>query len=71
MTPARDPKHSFLLFCLVYSGFEVREVFKNLPGWRGFVLTEYQPVGSHGDPVHAHLYKFRTRILCPNRPIST
>ena len=33
------------------SGFEVREVFKKLLGGRGFVLTEYEPVGSHGDPV--------------------
>ena len=45
---------TFLFVCFfvyVYSGFEVREVFKKLLGGRGFVLTEYEPVGSHGDPV--------------------
>ena len=36
---------------LLYSGFEVREVLQKLLGGRGFVLTEYEPVGSHGDPV--------------------
>ena len=45
-----------------------REVFKKLPGGRGFVLTEYEPVGSHGGPIHAHFYKFRTPILCPTCP---
>ena len=28
---------------------EAREVFKNLPGVRGFVVIQYQPVASHGD----------------------
>ena len=32
------------------------EVFKRLPGGRGFVLTKYGPVGSHGDPIQRHLY---------------
>ena len=29
-----------------------REVFKKLPGGRGFAFPEYGPVASHGDPVH-------------------
>ncbi len=29
-----------------------REGFKKLLGGRGFVLTEYEPVASHGNPVH-------------------
>ncbi len=29
-----------------------QEVFKKLPGGRGFVLTEYEPVARHGDPIH-------------------
>ena len=42
----------FFHYCFyVYSGFEVREVLQKLLGGRGFVLTEYEPVGSHGDPV--------------------
>ncbi len=56
-----------LLFCYVYSGFEVREVLQRLPGGRGFVLTEYEPVGSHGDPVHDDFYRFRTLTVGSNR----
>ena len=52
----------FLFFCCyVCSSFEVREVFKKLPEGRGFILTEYEPVGSHGDPVHDNVYTFRTQ----------
>ena len=39
-------------------------MFKKLSGGRGFVLTEYEPVGSHGGPIHTIFYKFRTPILC-------
>ena len=35
---------------------EAREAFKNAPGGRGFVLTEYWPVASHGDPVYIIVY---------------
>ncbi len=42
-----------------------REVFKNLPGGRSFVLTEYEPVASHGDPVHDNFYRFRIQMLFP------
>ena len=58
------------MFVDVYSDFKVPEVFKKLPGGRGFVLTGYEPVGSHGDPVNAFFYTFRTHMLCPNCPIS-
>ena len=40
-----------------FDSFGVREVFKNLPGARGFVLTEYEPIPSHGDPIRAQNYK--------------
>ncbi len=33
-----------------------REVFKKLPGGRGFVFPEYGPVATHGDPVHDRFY---------------
>ena len=49
-----DGQNGIVLFVIsfyVYSGFEVREVLQKLLGGRGFVLTEYEPVGSHGDPV--------------------
>ncbi len=49
-----EAPRSVTFFCVcfhVYSGSEVREVFKKLLGGRGFVLTEYEPVGRHGDPV--------------------
>ena len=39
----------FLFFCGVP---EAREVFKNLPGAHGFVVLQYGPVASHGDPIH-------------------
>ncbi len=51
--PAHAADPCFCYFFYAYSGFEVREVFKKLPGGRGFALTEYEPVRSHGDPVHA------------------
>ena len=34
-----------------------------LPGGRGFVLTEYEPVASHGDPIHDIFLRFWTRKL--------
>ena len=37
-------------FLILYGIWEVREVSRNLPGARGFVVTEYQPVATHGDP---------------------
>ena len=46
-------------------------VLKRLPGGRGFVLTKYGPVGSHGDPIHAHFSDFRTPILCLASQMST
>ena len=59
--------YMFLIICLtifiIFYYFLVREgpkraweVFKRLPGGRGFVLTKYGPVGSHGDPIQRHLY---------------
>ena len=37
---------------------EVREVSRKLPGARGFVVAEYQPVASHGGPIDACLCVF-------------
>ncbi len=39
------------------------EGVENLPGGRGFVLTEYEPVGGHGDPICDRFYGFGTRKL--------
>ncbi len=33
-----------------------REVFKKVPGGRGFDLTEYGPVARHGYPIHGQNY---------------
>ena len=38
------------IFWFFYDVLEAREVFKNLPGARGFVFPKYEPVASHGDP---------------------
>ena len=37
---------------------EVREVSRNLPGARGFALTKYEPMASHGDPIQPQNYRF-------------
>ena len=37
---------------------EVPEVSRNLPEPHGSVLTEYQPVASHGDPIQPQNYGF-------------
>ena len=41
---------------------EVREVSRNVPEARGFVLAKYQPVASHGDPVLDEFYAFLGEI---------
>ena len=40
---------------------EAREAFKKTPGGRSSVLTEYEPVGSHGDPVQV-IFVFKRQI---------
>ena len=47
----------FLVIFILYGVPEVREVSRNLPGARGFVVIEYGPILSHGDPVHAQNYQ--------------
>ena len=39
---------------------KAREVFKKGPGGRGFVLAEFEPKGSHGDPVRGQSRGFGT-----------
>ena len=36
-------------FCYVP---EAQEVSRNLPGAHGFVVIQYGPMASHGDPIH-------------------
>ena len=38
-------------FLIFYGVPEAREVSRNLPGARGFVVIEYGPVASRGDPI--------------------
>ena len=45
-------------FFIFYDIPEVREVSRNLPGARGFVVIEYGPVASHGDPIQTQNYRF-------------
>ena len=47
-------------FLILYGIPEAREVFKNLPGGGGFVVIEYEPILSHGDPIHARNYQLLT-----------
>ena len=53
-------------FWIWYGIPEVREVSKNLPGARGFFFPKYQPIPSHGDPIHAwNGLNFRRGFLDP------
>ena len=42
---------------ILYGVPEVREASRNLPGARGFVLIEYEPVATHGDPIQTRNYQ--------------
>ncbi len=56
-----------LFFCFFFDFWSenglrrAREVFKKVPGGRSSVLTEYEPVGSHGDPVQV-IFVFKRQI---------
>ena len=52
----------FGYFLILYGVPEVREVSRNLPGARGFVVIEYEPVASHGDPIQARFYQILTLL---------
>ena len=84
MTPARDPKQTYINirkitvkldfryvwtffdFLIKYGLPEVREVSRNLPGARGFAVSEYGPVASHGDqiqPPKYTIFKFANSVV--------
>ena len=48
----------FSIFLIKYGLPEVREVSRQLPGARGFAVSEYGPVASHGDPIQPQNYTF-------------
>ena len=43
---------SFIIFKLFYMVFRAPEASRKLPEARGFVFPKYEPVASHGDPIH-------------------
>ena len=45
-------------FLIFYGIPEAPEVFKNLPDTHGFVVLQYGPMASHGDPIHPKKYGF-------------
>ena len=47
-----------MIFLVKYGLPEVREVSRKLPGARGFAVSEYGPVASHGDPIQPPNYGF-------------
>ena len=49
---------TFFDFLVKYGLPEVREVSRKLPGARGFAVSEYGPVASHGDPIQPQKYYF-------------
>ena len=46
------------IFDFCYDIPEAPEVFRNLPRPHGFVVLQYGPVASHGDPFHPPNCKF-------------
>ena len=71
----KNPKNSkfsdfsdFLIFLLFYGVPEVREVSRKLPGARGFVVIEYEPVASHGDPIPAQNDRECDKSRCTGEP---
>ena len=50
-------------FQLFYCFPQAREVSKNLPGNRGFVVIEYGPVAIHADPVDEFALQFLIKFL--------
>ncbi len=50
---------------ILYGVPEAQELFKNLPGARGVVFPKYEPILSHGDPIHAPNYTFREFLATP------
>ena len=46
----------FLDFLIFFRVFRAPEGFRRLPGARGVIFPEYEPVASHGDPFHARNY---------------
>ena len=52
------------LFRILYGIPEAWEVFYSLPEARGFILPKYEPIPSHGVPIHAQNYINLTHTLC-------
>ena len=53
-------------FLILYGVPEVREASRNLPGARGFVVLQYEPVATHGDPIQVRNYKFSATSKRPD-----
>ena len=62
-------------FIILYGVPEAQEASKNLPGARGSVLTQYEPISCHGDHIRPQYYNFSemctsqmcTSQLCTSR----
>ena len=50
-------------FWILYGILEGREVSKNLPGACGFVVIQYEPIPSHGDPIRAQNDRYWSMII--------
>ena len=67
MSKSVEPPVLSLLDLVIYTINKIRDPSRNLPGPRGSVLTKYQPISSHGDPVHPRFFIFSNTINFPNR----
>ncbi len=62
-----SPGHFFNFF---YGFPEAQEASRNLPGVRGSVVAKYQPVATHGDPIHAQITIFLMFLAFPDIPLT-
>ena len=52
-------------FLILYGVPEVWEASRNLPGARGSVVLQYEPVATHGDPIQVQNYQNCDISRCP------
>ncbi len=53
-------------FLILYGVPEVREASRNLPGAHGFVVLQYGPMPTHGDPIQVRNYQFSATSKRPD-----
>ena len=60
----------FDIFWILYGLPEAPEVSRNLPGGRGIIFPKYEPIPSHGDPIHPQNYQISSNSHLPDHNFS-